>query len=168
MADTIGETRPGDELTPREAERAIYVDFEGTETDPPSFLGALRADDDGGLRFVQYVLEQGLWPAASGRPGVCGGALIVAAWADLAELAAIAETEDRRVVAWSGRERDELVLRVPDEDGRRWFADNVFDAKPAAKRWRSRAHPDVDFPRDPKRPRCRHRLNPDPPPPVEN
>ena len=106
MDSTISAGGPTEGFTPIEAERAIYIDFEGTETDPPSFLGAAWADDAGGLRFVQYVLEPALWPAAEATAGVCGGVLVTADWRDLAELRRIAEAEDRRIIAWSDRERD--------------------------------------------------------------
>ena len=141
MDSTISAGGPTEGLTPIEAERAIYIDFEGTETDPPSFLGAAWADDAGGLRFVQYVLEPALWPAAEATAGVCGGVLVTADWRDLAELRRIAEAEDRRIIAWSDRERDELAARLLDEDDRRWFGDNVLDAKPQAKRWKRRCAP---------------------------
>ena len=147
-------------LTPIEAERAIYIDFEGTETEPPSFLGAAWADSEGGVRFVQYVLEPALWPAAEAATGVCGGTMVPADWPDLAELRRIAEAEDRRLIAWSDRERKALVDGVLDEDDRRWFDDNVLDAKPLAKRWKRRVRPEVVFGRDPRsRMRGRHRLD---------
>ncbi len=160
MDGTIGKAAPSGGLTPFEAERAIYIDFEGTETDPASFLGAGWVDDDGDRRFVQYVLEPALWPAAEATTGVCGGAVRPADWPDLAELRRIAEAEDRRIIAWSDRERAELAVRVLDDDHRRWFEANVLDAKPQAKRWKRRARPEVVFERDPRFPmRGSHRLD---------
>ena len=160
MDSTSSGAGPTGVLTPVEAERAIYIDFEGTETDPPSFLGAAWADGDGGVRFVQYVLEPALWPAAEAATGVCGGTMVPADWSDLAELRRIAEAEDRRLIAWSDRERKALVDGVLDEGDRRWFDDNVLDAKPLAKRWKRRMHREVVFERDPKnRMRGRHRLD---------
>jgi hypothetical protein len=159
MDSTISKAGPNGVPTPIEAERAIYIDFEGTETDPPSFLGAAWAGDDGEFRFVQYVLEPALWPAAEAATGVCGGAVLPANWPDLVELRRIAEAEDRRIIAWSDHERDELAARLPDEDDRRWFDGHVLDAKPQAKRWKRRVRPEVVFERDPKnRMRGRHRL----------
>ncbi len=83
-------------LSPAEAERAIYVDFEGTKVDPPSLLGALRAGGGGAVHFTQYVLEEGLWPAAEASTGIGGGLCRPATWADLAEVRRIAEAEHRR------------------------------------------------------------------------
>ena len=48
-------------LTVSEAQRAIYIDFEGTAVDPPSLLGVAWFDDDK-ARFVQYVVEEDLTP----------------------------------------------------------------------------------------------------------
>jgi len=44
----------------------MYIDFEGTQVDPPSFLGVLW-DDGGGTQCTQLLLEEGLWPAAAGK-----------------------------------------------------------------------------------------------------
>jgi len=49
-----------------EDQRAIYIDFEGREKDPPTFLGALCVED-GSQDFVQYVIDQVLWPAAGAK-----------------------------------------------------------------------------------------------------
>ena len=160
MDSTITTAGPTQGLTPIEAERAIYIDFEGTETDPPSFLGAAWADDAGGLRFVQYVLEPALWPAAEAATGVFGGVLTPADWPGLAELRRSAEAEDRRIIVWSDRERKALADGVLDEGDRRWFDDNVLDAKPLAKRWKRSVRPEAVFERDPKyRMRGRYRLD---------
>jgi hypothetical protein len=106
------------------------------------------------------VLEPALWPAAEAATGVFGGVVTPADWPDLAELRRVAEAEDRRIIAWSDHERDELAARLLDEDDRRWFGDHVIDAKPLAKRWKRRVRPEVVFERDPKnRMRGRHRLD---------
>ncbi len=160
MDSTISKAGRTGVPTPLDAERAIYIDFEGTETEPPSFLGAAWADDDGEFRFLQYVLEPALWPAAEASTGVFGGTVMRAGWPDLAELRRIAEAEDRRIIAWSDREQKALADSVLDEGDRRWFDDNVLDAKPLAKRWKRRVRPEVVFERDPKnRTRGRHRLD---------
>ena len=151
---------PTEGLTPIEAERAIYIDFEGTETDPPSFLGAAWADDAGGLRFVQYVLEPALWPAAEATAGVCGGVLVTADWRDLAELRRIAEAEDRRIIAWSDRERDELAARLLDEDDRRWFETTCSTRSRRRSGGEEKVRPEMAFERDRQnRMRGRHRLD---------
>lgn len=49
-------------LTLTQAKRPVYIDFEGTATDPPSLLGVLAGEE-----FTQYVIEPALWPAAGFR-----------------------------------------------------------------------------------------------------
>src|SRR5215510_1782453 len=51
-------------ISPAEAHRAIYIDFEGRQKDPPSLLG-VRWDAD---QFEQWVIEPALYSAADGSP----------------------------------------------------------------------------------------------------
>ena len=146
-------------LTLSEAKRAIYIDFEGTAVDPPSLLGVLSY---GGNRrhFVQYVMEEELWPAADAKSPDHGGNCRPATWADLAEVRRQAETESRRVFAWSTHEATALEEHVPDEDDKKWFAANVENARLNAKAWKKANHPDVVFKKDPKYPYAgRHQLH---------
>jgi hypothetical protein len=145
-------------LSPTEAERAIYIDFEGTAVDPPSLLGAewLDADD---LHFIQYVLEEGLWPAAQAKAKAPGRFCEPASWDDLTEVRRVAESDDRRVIAWSIHERDQLASCLSDADDQAWFAEHVLNAIPLAKRWKRRFHADVVFKVDPKLRRGRHQLH---------
>ena len=138
-------------LTLSEAERAIYIDFEGTAVDPPSLLGVLSYDGDE-VEFVQYVMEEELWPAAEAKSPDHGGHCRPATWADLAEVRRQAETENRRVFAWSTHEATALVEHIPDEDDREWFDANVENAIPFARAWRRANHPDVVFTTDPANP----------------
>ena len=59
-------------ISVEDAERAIYIDFEETATDPPSFLRAVWADEDD-LFFEQYVIEEALWPSAMAKSPEQGG-----------------------------------------------------------------------------------------------
>ncbi len=146
-------------LTPADAERAIYIDFEGTAVDPPSLLGAEWLDEDE-VYFIQYVMEQALWPAAEAKAGAQGRSCEPASWADLAEVRRLAESEARHVVAWSIHERDELASRLPEPGDRVWFAEHVINAIPLAKRWKRKYHADVLFEVNPKpRMRGRHQLH---------
>ena len=146
-------------LTVSEAQRAIYIDFEGTAVDPPSLLGIVWHDGDE-ANFVQYVVEEGLWPAAEAKSPDYGGDCRKATWADLAEIRYRAETDHRRVFAWSTHEATALEKYVPDEDDRKWFSANVENAIPYAKAWKKANHPDVVFKKDPKNPILgKNRLN---------
>ena len=146
-------------LTLSEAQRAIYIDFEGTAVDPPSLLGVVSYDGNQ-PKFVQYVIEEELWPAAEAKSPDHGGCCLQATWADLAKVRRQAETEDRRVFAWSTHEATALEGHVPDEDDRDWFAANVENARLNAKAWKKANHPDVVFKKDPKNPYVgKNRLN---------
>ena len=146
-------------LSVSEAQRAIYIDFEGTAVDPPSLLGVAWFDDDK-ARFVQYVVEEDLWPAAEAKSSDHGWDCRKATWADIVEIRHRAETEQRRVFAWSTHEATALGKYVPDEDDREWFAANVENAIPNAKAWKKANHPDVVFKKDPKNPYVgKNRLN---------
>jgi len=131
-------------LSSSEADRAIYIDFEGTAVDPPSLLGVLWYD--GAQRhFVQYVMEEELWPAADAKSPDHGGNCRPATWADLAEVRRQAETENRRIFAWSTHEATALKEHIPDEDDKKWFASNVENARLNAKAWKKANHSDVVF-----------------------
>ena len=138
-------------LTLSEAQRAIYIDFEGTAVDPPSLLGIVWRDGDE-VKFVQYVVEEELWPAAEAKSPDHGGECRKATWADLAEIRHRAESERRRVFAWSTHEADVLSEHVPSQADREWFAANVENAILNAKAWKKINHPDVIFRKDPKNP----------------
>ena len=134
-----------------EARRGIYIDFEGTAVDAPSFLGATWVDGDT-QHFVQYVLEEALWPAAQAKEK-CR----VSKWEDLKEIKKLSEREGRLIFAWSTHEAVDLEKYAPDGE---WFSSNVINAIPIAKKWKREFYPNVTFPRDPNRPmRGRNRLD---------
>ena len=146
-------------LTLTEAKRAFYIDFEGTAVDPPSLLGVAWFDGDE-VCFVQYVMEEELWPAAEAKSPEHGGHCRKATWADLAEIRHRAETEHRRVFAWATHEATALRQHVPDKDDGEWFAANVENAIRNAKAWKKANHPDVIFKKDPKNPYAgKHQLH---------
>ncbi|WP_373071061.1 hypothetical protein [Gemmatimonas sp.] len=123
--DTTRQTIP----TPREARRAIYLDFEGTEVDPPSLLGA-ACDSD----WHAVVIERALHPLAghgADRLAVSTGGLSVS----LRELRHRAERENRRLFAWSSHELDVISSVVTTDADRQWWAEHLENALPPARRW---------------------------------
>jgi len=126
-----------------EARRGIYIDFEGTAVDPPSFLGATWVDDDG-QHFVQYVLEEALWPAALAKEK-CRESK----WEDLKEIKELSEREKRLIFAWSTHEAVDLEKYSPNGE---WFSNNVINAIPIAKKWRKEFYPSIVFKKNPKQP----------------
>ena len=140
------------------AERAIYIDFEGTRDDPPSFLGAAWADGEDRY-FIQFVIERTLWPAAEAKAGMPDRIIEPATWETLTQLRTLAETENRHLIAYTEHERQALQEHVDGEAGG-WFGSNVVNALPIAKAWKRRAFPEVVFERDPKRPmKGKHHLD---------
>jgi hypothetical protein len=139
-------------LTAREAQRAIYIDFEGRENEPPAFFGVLCVDDDQN-QFDQYVIDQGLWPAAEAKDADpkwlwrC----LPATWADLSEIRNRAESEDRRIIAFSEREQKAVAEHMPDDADRDWFVTNIVNARPIAVAWKAEFYPEVVFKKDPNR-----------------
>lgn len=82
-------------LNPEEADRAIYIDFEGYVGKPPSLIGVAI-----GSEFSQVVFDTGLGPAAEakGLPIQDGSGLIE-------HLLGRAQRENRRIVAFSQHEK---------------------------------------------------------------
>ena len=125
--------------TPLEVHRAIHLDFEGTQTDAPSLLGMAC---EGEWRGV--VLEPALHPLAGLGPwaaDLCVGDLPTV----LAALRQRAETENRRLFAWSTRELDAITEALTDPAEITWWHDHLENAIPVARRW-ARRH-DVALPR---------------------
>ena len=136
-------------LTSFDARRAIYIDFEGTAVDPPSFLGVFYIKD-GKECFNQYVVEKNLWPACDYTQAIDFGFCLKSSWMDLSQIRIISETENRRIFAWSAHEAQELFNCIPDTTDKDWFAQNVENAIPYAKIWRRNVHPEIVFDRDPR------------------
>ena len=153
-------------LTPEEAARAVYIDFEGNQKLPPTLLGVLVAEDGCPASFRQFVFEETFQPAVLAREKDTyrDAAQEIGCtrdnWTYCAAAAALAdqcEQEDRWLVAWSSREfvafaevlgaDNPLLARV----GARYR-----DAKRTAARWKMRRHPGTKFKLTPGR--GRHRL----------
>jgi hypothetical protein len=131
--------------TPSEAEHAAYIDFEGTETDPPSLLGILFSDG-ATLHFEQHVIEEALWPAADAKAvelnGHCRRSDPAKLAARLRELA----QEGRTLIAYSTRE-EQALREFPPPDSE--IAASVVNALPWVRRWIRREYPNEEFERTP-------------------
>ena len=137
-------------LTSEEAQRAIYIDFEGTAVDPPSFLGVLWFSDSGERDFKQLILEEALWPMTIGKPSTEFGPCTKETWKGLGAIRKLSVDEERLVIAWSTHESSELAQRVDGLDGE-WFSENVVNAIPIGKFWKKKAFPEVVFKKSPKK-----------------
>jgi hypothetical protein len=128
------------------AQRAIYLDFEGTAVDSPSLLGVLVEDE-----FTQYVFEPDLEPAARAKAvdlgGTCRFTTPEEAFRDLRRRIG---QERRRVFAWSTREQVAIGELVSDPDDRTFWTATVENGIPVAAAWKRRHHRHVTFPKGPR------------------
>jgi len=122
---------PHASISPAEAERAIYVDFEGFMNKPPSLLGILI---DGSL--AQVVLDSQLTSAARAKGCETAALCDVAA-----ELKRRCVEEQRRLVGYSQHELD-VFLEYTGID----FGNDYGDARMVAKRWWNICRPGVPRP----------------------
>jgi len=129
-------------LTPQDAARAIYVDFEslGTAIDRPAILGSLVAGETDGV-FQQFVLDEALATATVARKNVCIDASPEAAVTAVVD---IAERESRLVVSWSTHERA-VVRAVCAANLADRFAAVHRNALDTARKWKRSVYPAFPF-----------------------
>lgn len=143
-------------LTPDEARRAIYIDFEGRKNEPPVLLGSLyfegrRTPDPERLVFRHDIVDPTLAPLADAVEitGLhlyrCEARSVATAIRDLVRRA---NNQKRPIVAWSQHE----ITRIQEADlsddleavVQRWFR----NGKETATKWRTTRHPDWQLERD--------------------
>ena len=132
-----------------EAARGIYIDFEGGGAVRTAFLGVLWVDDDEKRVFRQDIFDEALWPVVAKRnlPNS-------EHWqpADLTEtlegLRELAEGENRMVFAYSEYERNRIEEHLPEGELYDWWmnGENLVNARPIAKRWKTLNRPSIRFP----------------------
>jgi hypothetical protein len=149
-------------LRRREAERAIYIDFEGRQDGPPSLLGILYATDAterSGDVFEQHVLERLFWRAAEERylstRRNTWPILATTLGRSVATLSEQLESEDRLLVAWSKHELDVIEADKETQAHLEVIRRRYRDGKEVAKQWKRLAFPDLVFERDRRRGRNR-------------
>jgi hypothetical protein len=119
-------------LTPDEARRALYIDFEGRKDRPPVLLGTTHWQS--ARRVHQYLTDQRFTPL-----GVTDD-LEVLSFADSVErILQRAEKHDRPLVAWTIHELD-LVERFAPQHLER-FRRRYRNGLTIAKYWRNVCHP---------------------------
>lgn len=119
-----------------DAQRALYIDFEGRKNEPPLLLGVVVPTDDGaGTRFMQLVFDPLFREAAEAK-----GASMSTVGDALALLQSVAR-RGSAVVAWSRHERDTIV----DAGGEaaRGVQSRYRDARELAKHWRRTVRPEL-------------------------
>ena len=144
---------PTAEITPEEAERAIYIDFEGRRDREPVLLGVLYAEGRRRIDHSRLVLRHDLVDRRY-RP-------LLRAFSELGEpsvhrydtdqrsldrsiegILQRAEHQDRLIVAWSQHELDVVWSACRNADFVEAFGARFRDGKATAKRWLRETSPD--------------------------
>ena len=103
------------QVSPDEALRGIYIDFEGGGSVRRALLGVFWLDDTNEFVFRQYLLDEALWPMGEERNSGNEGFWEPADLTDtLEELRQLAEAEDRLIVSFGG-DPSPAVLQAIDE-----------------------------------------------------
>jgi hypothetical protein len=137
-------------VTATEAARALYIDFEGTMTEPPVLLGVYWVDDRGKQKFLQYVFEPRLRAAAGAKSLANAGTCIYvdSMEAALIEILDVVISENRLLVAWSSHEEKVVEGSSLQPSDRAALIARLRDAKATCKRWKNKFHKKVVFPRE--------------------
>ena len=117
--------KPEESVTRNEAERAIYIDFEGFEDASPSLLGILVGES-----LEQVVFDHRLSLAAKAK-----GLPIERLQECISRLQARSTAESRLIVAYSQHERN-VIRNFADID----LTGQYRDARKILKRWKNRCH----------------------------
>ncbi len=127
--------KPFAQLTPAEADDALYVDFEGLTDRDPVLLGTLHRRGRGEEPFVHQVVLDPLFAPLGGEVRPARQAVAV--------LVVRAEARDRRIVAWTEHELKVVRLLCADDPGLvARFESRYVNAHAVAKRWISRCRPE--------------------------
>ena len=131
-------------LTVSEAQRAIYIDFEGFKGKSPTFFGWVwaigkKASDDH-LACIHDIHDKALWPLvgeAELPPGAVGTyeQRPFSVGQSINDLARRADNQDRRIVSWSTHEMIKIAESELSPSLLRMFEHNYRDGKVTAKKW---------------------------------
>jgi hypothetical protein len=124
-------TKPEESVTRNQAERAIYIDFEGFEDTAPSLLGILVGES-----LEQVVFDHRLSLAAKAK-----GLPIETLQECISRLQARSAAESRLIIAYSQHEKN-VIRNFADVD----LTGQYRDARKILKRWKNRCHRDAAIP----------------------
>jgi hypothetical protein len=137
-------------LTPDQADRAIYFDFEGCKNEAPSLLGWSYLTDDRKTEYVcQSVVEPLLWPAAGAKiPHTAGNCRCDRKSFDEAArfLFDTAHGEDRLLVSWSTHDLTMIEKHFTDEHLAFQIGSRYRNALPTAHQWLKKIHSGIELP----------------------
>ena len=131
-------------ISPNEAQRAIYIDFEGFKGKPPSFFGWVwaigRRGSDGNLACLHDIHDESLWPLLDEitlEPGSVGTHIQrpYSVAQSINDLARRANKQGRLIVSWSTHELNKIAESELSPEVFHLFKDNYRDGKATAKKW---------------------------------
>ena len=112
-----------------DAERAIYIDFEGFVKEAPALIG-IQVEES----FIQLVLDERLSGAAKYKNAID----VMSGQQVISDLVARSVQEDRRIVAFSSFEKEQCL---------RWYhvdiSSHYVNAKSVAGRWVRKVNPET-------------------------
>ena len=125
-----------------EAQRGIYIDFEGTIKHAPSVLGVLFHDETkGGENFKQYIIEKDLWPMTAYVPGKPHGYNPIATDSIMETLETIRQlsiSDDRKIFAFGPHEIKEIRKFCEKNDEMEnfdWWEKHLTNVQPLGRKW---------------------------------
>ena len=130
-------------LTRPEVEQAIYIDFEGTQKDPPVMLGVFWVTRDNEEHFEQLVFDSTLESAAVAKSleSRRGYAVKVASLeVALTRVLALSEGLGVPIIEWSSREEQVLHATGLPGDVKQRMQDRIKNGLPVARRWAKKNH----------------------------
>ena len=130
-------------LTRPEVEQAIYIDFEGTQKDPPVMLGVFWVTRDNEEHFEQLVFDSTLESAAVAKSleSRRGYAVKVASLeVALTRVLALSEGLGVPIIEWSIREEQVLHATGLPGDVKQRMQDRIKNGLPVARRWAKKNH----------------------------
>lgn len=121
-------------ISPGDASRALYIDFEGEKDRPPVLLGCANRTGRGTKRWVWQGVTNPLFEPLARADGIELFALRDA----VERILRRAERKDRLIVAWSEHELDLVKGYCPEKLDR--LQSRYVSARTLAVRWRNKSH----------------------------
>jgi hypothetical protein len=131
-------------LTPEQAARAIYFDFESCVDEAPSLLGWSFELEDGTEQFSQWIVEGALQSATRTVPHTDGAVRCGRSTLDeaVAHLVTFAEAYDRQIVSWARFDLNVIESNVDDRALFERARVRFMNALPTVRKWQRDVHPD--------------------------
>ena len=119
----------------------IFIDFEGNEKLPPTFLGVLERSNDKDI-FRQFIFEDAFSILA---PSAQHSQLRVATLGDVLREIDNEHGRDVSIYAWSNHEQEVISSLLGESPLGLIWANRIIDAKNIAKRWARTKFPEHQF-----------------------